>query len=114
MKRVITFFRNLFKRKMLPTIAVQTPAPSAANAPKKKYKYSYPGFPELKELLKDFGDDKRAIAAKHDVTVRYIDMLLNGNRPAGGEKAKALVAELEEFACINKTANARKALVIDS
>jgi len=63
---------------------------------------------EIKRLLKDEGEDKAMIAVKHLVSVRFIDMLLSGQRSLETETAQEILTDLEALAKINKAARRQK------
>lgn len=54
---------------------------------------------DLKENL--FPEDKAIVAVKHEVHIKYVEMILRGKRAVRSKKAKAVMAALELLACEN-------------
>ena len=67
--------------------------------------------------MKDEGEDKMMVAVKHEVSYRYVEMILNGERGLGkngemSEVAEAILADLTKLARINKQARKAKQMLI--
>lgn len=59
-----------------------------------------------------FSEDKAIVAVKHEVSIKYVEMILRGARGVNSETAQSIMNDLELLACENIAWRSHKQILI--